>query len=95
MTSQFNLLLLFSLLISATSTVFSQKRQTDKELEKALKGLEMGQSPEQVLNKLAHGLMNKLIHAPTRYLRDAGADADQDALIIASNVLGIYEEKDN
>ncbi len=65
------------------------------ELEKALKGLEMGQTPEQVINKLAHGLMNKLIHAPTRYLRDAGADADQDALTIASNVLGIYEEKDN
>ena len=65
------------------------------ELEKALKGLEMGQSPEQVLNKLAHGLMNKLIHAPTRYLRDAGAEADQHALTIASNVLGIYEEKDN
>ena len=37
MTSQANLLLLFSLLISATSTVFSQKRQTDKELGKALK----------------------------------------------------------
>ncbi|MDE8604009.1 glutamyl-tRNA reductase [Marinomonas sp. RSW2] len=65
------------------------------ELEKALKGLERGQSPEQVLNKLAHGLMNKLIHSPTRYLRDAGADADQNALTIASNVLGIYEEKDN
>ncbi|BDX01953.1 MAG: glutamyl-tRNA reductase [Marinomonas sp.] len=65
------------------------------ELEKALKSLEMGQSPEQVVSKLAHGLMNKLIHAPTRYLRDAGADADQDALTIASNVLGIYEEKDN
>ncbi|MFQ3186949.1 MAG: glutamyl-tRNA reductase [Marinomonas primoryensis] len=65
------------------------------ELEKALKGLERGQSPEQVLNKLAHGLMNKLIHSPTRYLRDAGANADQNALTIASNVLGIYEEKDN
>jgi len=65
------------------------------ELEKALKGLEMGQAPEQVINKLAHSLMNKLIHAPTRYLRDAGADADQDALTIASSVLGIYEEKDN
>ena len=67
----------------------------NSELEKALKGLERGQSPEQVLNKLAHGLMNKLIHSPTRYLRDAGADADQNALTIASNVLGIYEEKDN
>ncbi|WP_012071267.1 glutamyl-tRNA reductase [Marinomonas sp.] len=83
--------------VSDLIVTFRQSAEAIKntELEKALKGLEMGQSPEQVLNKLAHGLMNKLIHAPTRYLRDAGADADQDALIIASNVLGIYEEKDN
>ncbi|RBP82383.1 glutamyl-tRNA reductase [Marinomonas rhizomae] len=83
--------------VSDLIVTFRQSAEAIKntELEKALKGLEMGQSPEQVVNKLAHGLMNKLIHAPTRYLRDAGADADQDALIIASNVLGIYEEKDN
>lgn len=62
------------------------------ELEKALKGLEAGQPPEEIINKLANGLMNKLIHAPTRYLRDAGAD--QTALTIASNVLGMTEEKD-
>ncbi|MBJ7538288.1 glutamyl-tRNA reductase [Marinomonas transparens] len=67
----------------------------DTELEKALKGLETGQTPEQVMNKLAHGLMNKLIHHPTRYLRKAGEDADQQALTIASNVLGINEDKDN
>jgi glutamyl-tRNA reductase len=83
--------------VSDLIVAFRQSAETIKntELEKALKGLEMGQSPEQVLNKLAHGLMNKLIHAPTRYLRDAGAEADQNALTIASNVLGIYEEKDN
>ncbi|MBU2021193.1 MAG: glutamyl-tRNA reductase [Gammaproteobacteria bacterium] len=83
--------------VSDLIVTFRQSAEAIKntELEKALKGLEMGQSPEQVINKLAHGLMNKLIHAPTRYLRDAGADADQGALIIASNVLGIYEEKDN
>lgn len=83
--------------VSDLIVTFRQSAEAVKntELEKALKGLEMGQSPEQVINKLAHGLMNKLIHSPTRYLRDAGADADQDALTIASNVLGIYEEKDN
>lgn len=83
--------------VSDLIVTFRQSAETIKntELEKALKSLEMGHSPEQVMNKLAHGLMNKLIHAPTRYLRDAGADADQDALTIASNVLGIYQEKDN
>ncbi|MBD5772744.1 glutamyl-tRNA reductase [Marinomonas colpomeniae] len=73
----------------------SAEAMKNTELEKALKGLELGQSPEQIVNKLAYGLMNKLIHAPTLYLRSAGADADQDALTIASNVLGIHEEKDN
>ena len=83
--------------VSELIVTYRQSAESVKktELEKALKGLEMGQSPEQLLNKLAHGLMNKLIHAPTRYLRDAGAEADQNALTIASNVLGIYEEKDN
>ncbi|RBO78384.1 glutamyl-tRNA reductase [Marinomonas aquiplantarum] len=76
---------------------FRQSAEMTKqvELEKALKSLESGQSPEQVMNKLAHGLMNKLIHAPTRYLREAGSEADQEALTIAADVLGINEEKDN
>ena len=65
------------------------------ELDRALKSLQSGQAPEQVLNKLAHGLMNKLIHAPTQYLREAGSEADQQALTIAADVLGINEDKDN
>lgn len=73
----------------------SAEAMKDAELAKALKNLEAGQSPEQVMNKLAHGLMNKLIHAPTRYLREAGADANQDALNHAATVLGINEDKDN
>ena len=67
----------------------------DRELTKALKSLESGHSPEQVMNRLAHGLMNKLIHSPTCYLKEAGAEADQDGLTIAATVLGINEDKDN
>ena len=63
------------------------------ELDKAIKNLESGQAPERVLQKLAHNLMNKLIHAPTQYLREAGAEADQQALTIASQVLGMTDEK--
>ncbi|TYL48640.1 glutamyl-tRNA reductase [Marinomonas sp. IMCC 4694] len=83
--------------VSELIVTFRKSAETMKnvELDKALKSIAMGQPPEQVLNKLAHGLMNKLIHAPTRYLRDAGADADQEALNIASSVLGIYEQKDH
>ncbi len=65
------------------------------ELEKAMKSLESGQSPEQVINKLAHGLMNKLIHSPTCYLRDVGTYSNLQALTIAASILGIDEDKDN
>ncbi|MBM6551604.1 glutamyl-tRNA reductase [Marinomonas ostreistagni] len=79
--------------------IVSYRAQADAikqaELERAVKGLEAGQSPEQVLNKLAHGLMNKLIHSPTQYLRQAGADADQEALQAAADVLGITDTKES
>ncbi|SBS24643.1 Glutamyl-tRNA reductase [Marinomonas aquimarina] len=65
------------------------------ELERALKGLESGQTPEQVMAKLAHGLMNKLIHSPTQFLRQAGAEADQTALQQAAEVLGITDTKES
>lgn len=65
------------------------------ELERALKSLESGQTPEQVVAKLAHGLMNKLIHSPTQYLRQAGAEADQEALQRAAEVLGITDTKES
>ncbi|MFD1384169.1 glutamyl-tRNA reductase [Rhodanobacter aciditrophus] len=79
--------------------IVSYRAQADaikqSELERAMKALEAGQSPEQVMNKLAHGLMNKLIHSPTQFLRQAGADTDQQALDIASGVLGITDTKES
>ena len=79
--------------------IVSYRAQADAikqlELERAMKALEAGQSPEQVMNKLAHGLMNKLIHSPTQFLRQAGADTDQQALDIASGVLGITDTKES
>ncbi|TDO96476.1 glutamyl-tRNA reductase [Marinomonas balearica] len=65
------------------------------ELEKALKNLQSGQTAEQVVTKLAHSLMNKLIHAPTLYLREAGAQADDNGLDVASSVLGLLDAKEN
>jgi len=40
-------------------------------LEKSLKQLNAGQSPEQVLNQLAHTLTNKVLHAPTARMKEA------------------------
>ncbi len=74
---------------------YRQQAESIKQLEltKALKSLDSGQTPEQVLQKLAHNLMNKLINSPTQYLRVAGENEDQQALGIASQVLGLTDEK--
>ncbi len=46
----------------------------DTEIEKALRQLGNGENSEQVLQKLAHALTNKLSHAPSAQIRQAGID---------------------
>lgn len=55
----------------------------DEVLQKALSQLSSGASAEDVLQRLAHTLTNKLIHTPCAQLRDAGANERHD-LIAAS-----------
>ena len=55
----------------------------DTELEKALRQLSNGESSEQVLQKLAHALTNKLTHAPSTQIRQAGYDGRIELLDVA------------
>ncbi|MCQ8106273.1 glutamyl-tRNA reductase [Methylomonas sp. SURF-2] len=55
----------------------------DEVLQKALAQLNNGVPSEEVLQRLAHTLTNKLIHTPCAQLRDAGANERHD-LIAAS-----------
>jgi len=50
------------------------------ELEKALKELQAGRNPEEVIAALSTSLTNKLIHAPTVAIRSATADDQADLL---------------
>ncbi|MBQ0720160.1 MAG: glutamyl-tRNA reductase [Gammaproteobacteria bacterium] len=50
----------------------------DVELDKALASIAQGQSAEQVLRQLAHGLTNKFLHVPTTRLKRAGEQGDSD-----------------
>lgn len=50
------------------------------ELERARRLLARGDSPEAVLEALAHGLTNKFMHGPTQLLHNAG-DSERGALI--------------
>ncbi|WP_426991278.1 glutamyl-tRNA reductase [Methylomonas sp. CM2] len=55
----------------------------DEALQKAVQQLGNGASAEEVLQRLAHTLTNKLIHTPCAQLREAGANERHD-LIAAS-----------
>lgn len=62
----------------------TQAEQTrDEALQKALAQLNNGLPADEVLQRLAHTLTNKLIHTPCAQLRDAGANERHD-LIAAS-----------
>ena len=50
------------------------------ELDKALKDLQAGGKPEEVIAALSNALTNKLIHAPTVAIRSASADGHTDLL---------------
>ncbi len=58
-----------------------QAEQTrDETLQKALTMLKNGSTPEDVLNRLAHTLTNKLIHTPSAQIRDAAANDRHDLI---------------
>jgi len=58
-----------------------QIRET--ELKKALRQINNGDEAAQVLQKLAHSLTNKLTHAPTSHMRQAGHEGRNDILAAA------------
>ncbi len=47
-------------------------------LAKARQQLAHGKLPDEVLEQLAHGLTNRLLHPPTAALRQAALDGDTD-----------------
>lgn len=49
------------------------------EIERALRQLARGDDPAKVLDALSHGLTNKLLHGPTRYLNQSEGDSRTEA----------------
>ena len=52
----------------------------DQVLAKALRDLDNGGEPENIIRHAANSLMNKLLHAPTDNLKRAGAEGRQDLI---------------
>ncbi|MBS0552395.1 MAG: glutamyl-tRNA reductase, partial [Proteobacteria bacterium] len=46
---------------------------------RALRLLAKGEDPQRVLEALSHGLMNKLMHGPSRFLNHAEGEAQAEA----------------
>lgn len=64
----------------------------DAELGKARRALAQGGDPEQVLEQLARGLTNKLLHAPTVALRKAHAEGEAEARDWAARLFDLDDD---
>ncbi len=62
---------------------------SQEELERHLRRLRRGDDAEEVLARLAHSLTNKLIHTPSRQLREAGADGRDEVIVHGRRLLGL------
>ena len=76
--------------LDAVGLIQDYRRQAgqirDQVLDKAIRMVESGKSPEQALNFLAQTLTNKLLHTPSTQLREAGCNG-QHELLEAANAL--------
>ena len=57
------------------------------ELQRALRQLEAGQDPAEVMQRFQQSLINKILHAPSVQLRRLAAEKREDALRIAREIL--------
>jgi len=65
----------------------------DEVLDKALRQVGAGKSPEEALQFLAHTLTNKLLHAPSAQLRAAGSNGQTQLLEAASTLFQLNTDR--
>jgi glutamyl-tRNA reductase len=61
----------------------------DEELERALSLLAKGEEPQLVMQRLARGLANKMMHAPTVQLKKASALGDDESLALLQTMFDL------
>ena len=67
----------------------------DIEVEKALLALRAGQDPEDITRNLARNLTNKLLHTPSKKLKQAGEQGRKDHIRLASDLFGLQKSDAN
>jgi glutamyl-tRNA reductase len=79
--------------LDAVSTVRAYRQQSDnireQELGKALKQLQNGQDPQQVMAQFARALTNKLVHTPCIQMKKASSEGRAELMDWAQELLGL------
>ncbi len=79
--------------LDAVATIRALRDTSDaaqgEALAKARRLIAQGRSPEEAMQLLAHTLANRLIHAPTARLRQAGGEGDAALLAAARTLFGL------
>ncbi len=61
--------------------------------ERALALARQGKSPDEIIQFVGQTLLNKLLHSPTRRLRQAGEDGEQELLRAAQELFGLRDDQ--
>ena len=79
--------------LNAVATLRAFRGKADEireaELQKAIKLLDKGESAEQVIESLARGITNKLIHSPSVQMKEASAEGRDDILTLIQEMYGL------
>jgi glutamyl-tRNA reductase len=78
-----------------TIKAYRQKAEKirDVELDKAIKSLGLGVAADVVVQQLARGLTNKLMHAPTKRLKQAGVAGETELLNLSLQLFDLSDSK--
>jgi glutamyl-tRNA reductase len=81
--------------LDAVATIRAYREQAeqvrDQEVLKAKRMLARGVPPEEVLSQLGRILTNKLIHAPSTHLRQAGFEGRSEVLAVARDLFDLKD----
>jgi len=79
--------------LTAVDTIRAYREKLEalrgQEVAKARVMLQNGEDPYQVLGEMARALTNKIMHAPTAQLRQAGFDGQTEVLLLAKRLFDI------
>ncbi|HVS26285.1 MAG TPA: glutamyl-tRNA reductase [Burkholderiales bacterium] len=69
------------------------ERSRRKELQRALRQLQRGADPQQVVEQLSQALLNKFLHVPTQALNHAGADEREQLAALINRLYQLHRSE--